>query len=241
MADKTRIIYTERGVEGSTSAYLTWGHNHLHQRRQFATDGVKWFYQPDASAKFGLVGQDWMPKEPRNILLGMLFESCIRRENGQSRTPTAEELCAYFNAGSMERTNKVLNVYLKGKVVRTDNGYVMSEYAPKFGLTEDGKPLPARREDGTIQHRDIDAAIKDICGGVGAVLEKEIRRVWGNMTPEEVSKFASSSEIDGGLSPYKFVKTLLLAVAADIIDKEYNAESIKKNIPKVRRIAKSPR
>ena len=37
---------------GSTTAYVVWGQNHLLQRRQFAWDGRQWYYQPTTRSPF---------------------------------------------------------------------------------------------------------------------------------------------------------------------------------------------
>ncbi len=64
----TRAIQVRIGIiderteeKGDTHAYVIWGHNYLNQRRRFAYDGVRWFYQPTTRARFREVSARGVP------------------------------------------------------------------------------------------------------------------------------------------------------------------------------------
>lgn len=64
-------------VDSSTTAYVVWGQNHLLQKRQFAFDGQRWFYQPDTRTMFIQVN----PMDvPENVLSIMSAEHNFSRE-----------------------------------------------------------------------------------------------------------------------------------------------------------------
>lgn len=65
---KTRFLYKDRDGNGSTMGWVVWSHNHLHQRRQFATDGVRFFYQPTTRSPFEIVSESDMPAAARQAL-----------------------------------------------------------------------------------------------------------------------------------------------------------------------------
>jgi hypothetical protein len=61
---KTRILCKDNdGKKYSTPAWVVWGHNYLNQRRQFATDGVKTFYQPTTRSDFIIVSESELPRK----------------------------------------------------------------------------------------------------------------------------------------------------------------------------------
>jgi hypothetical protein len=51
MAQK-RIGVEDRDGRGSCTAWVVWGFNRLMQKRQFAFEGRKWYYQPKSEAWF---------------------------------------------------------------------------------------------------------------------------------------------------------------------------------------------
>lgn len=63
MAKKVRIGVVDQAskVRSSIGAWVIWGHNYLHQRRQFAYDGRYWFYQPTIRSAFQEIGAEWIP------------------------------------------------------------------------------------------------------------------------------------------------------------------------------------
>lgn len=65
---KTRFLYKDRDGNGSTTGWVVWSHNRLHQRRQFATDGVRFFYQPTVSSEFIPVSESELPDAARSAL-----------------------------------------------------------------------------------------------------------------------------------------------------------------------------
>jgi hypothetical protein len=67
--------------DGSTTAYLVWGQNHLLQKRQFAYDGVKWYYQPSVREKFIQVNTMDVPE---NVIRGMSIVTGFPKERLQS-------------------------------------------------------------------------------------------------------------------------------------------------------------
>ncbi len=64
MAQKVRIGTTV----GSTTAYVVEAQNHLLQKRQFAFDGVFWFYQPDSRSPFQKVNTMDVPDNAVKIM-----------------------------------------------------------------------------------------------------------------------------------------------------------------------------
>jgi hypothetical protein len=67
MATKQRIVVKD-GDTSSTAAYVVTGQNHLLQKRQFAFDGRKWFYQPDNRSKFQPVNAMDVPENVVNLM-----------------------------------------------------------------------------------------------------------------------------------------------------------------------------
>ena len=65
---KTRFLVKDRDGAGSVSGWECWAHNVLIQRRQFATDGVRVFYQHKTSAPFVQVNERDLPANAREAL-----------------------------------------------------------------------------------------------------------------------------------------------------------------------------
>ncbi len=63
-------VDTRTGEKGSTPAWLVWGHNYLNQRRRFAYDGVRWFYQPTTRSRFREVSERDIPCNVREAMKG---------------------------------------------------------------------------------------------------------------------------------------------------------------------------
>ncbi len=59
---KVRILTNDKGIKGSTSAYVVWGQNRLLQRRQFAWEGRHWLYQPSTREGFRPVSASEVPE-----------------------------------------------------------------------------------------------------------------------------------------------------------------------------------
>lgn len=73
---RSRII-----VEGgSTTAYVIWGQNHLLQKRQFAWDGVIWYYQPTTRSNFMVVNEQDVPLSVRNGMSDALARAAAARD-----------------------------------------------------------------------------------------------------------------------------------------------------------------
>jgi hypothetical protein len=93
-----------------------------------------------------------------------------------------------------------------------------------------------------MNRADVKIAIEETSESAGKYLCQAMMILYDKMTPQEVEKFAQSAFVgDTELNRWKFAKTLLLAVASEVLDREFNAESIKANVPKVRRIYRKPR
>lgn len=65
---RTRFLTKIREELSSTTGTVIWGHNRLNQRRQFAFDGVQWFYQPDKRSPFVPVNGDDVPKPVKDAM-----------------------------------------------------------------------------------------------------------------------------------------------------------------------------
>ncbi len=66
---KQRIGFLDAdGEKCSTAAYVVTGLNHLNQKRQFATDGVRFFYQPRNDAWFIIVDERDVPETVKLLL-----------------------------------------------------------------------------------------------------------------------------------------------------------------------------
>lgn len=65
---RARIGFRDQDGNGSTTATVVWAHNHLNQRRQFATDGVRFFYQPGKRDSFVIVNERNIPAAARKTL-----------------------------------------------------------------------------------------------------------------------------------------------------------------------------
>jgi hypothetical protein len=64
-----RFLYRDAdGDKCSTSGWVVWAHNRLLQRRQFATDGVRFFYQPAKDGLFIIVSESDLPDGARAAL-----------------------------------------------------------------------------------------------------------------------------------------------------------------------------
>lgn len=61
---KQRIITTE----GTTSAYVVTGLNHILQKRQFAWDCRYWYYMPDSRSKYQKVNPMDVPDNVVNLM-----------------------------------------------------------------------------------------------------------------------------------------------------------------------------
>lgn len=67
--EKTRILFKDTdGQKTSTSAWVVNAKNHLLQIRQFATDGVRFFYQPKKQDPFIIVSETEMPTIAKELL-----------------------------------------------------------------------------------------------------------------------------------------------------------------------------
>jgi hypothetical protein len=76
---KKHILTKDREGKGLTSAWVIWGHNRLNQRRQVATDGVLFWYQPTTRSPFVPVSEQDIPDAVRRDLLAIIIESAYRR------------------------------------------------------------------------------------------------------------------------------------------------------------------
>jgi hypothetical protein len=65
MQGKKRFYYEDQGEKCSTTGLVVWGHNHLMQRRQFAFDGQRYFYQSNPSKLFIIVSKSDLPQGVR--------------------------------------------------------------------------------------------------------------------------------------------------------------------------------
>jgi len=66
---KVRFLYRDAdGDKCSTTGWVVWAHNRLLQRRQFATDGVRIFYQPATDKPFIIVSDSELPDGARVAL-----------------------------------------------------------------------------------------------------------------------------------------------------------------------------
>jgi hypothetical protein len=66
---KIRFLYQDAdGDKCSTTGWIVWAHNRLLQRRQFATDGVRFFYQPAKDKPFIIVPESELPDGARAAL-----------------------------------------------------------------------------------------------------------------------------------------------------------------------------
>ncbi len=69
MPQKTRIRFKDTDGETTvTSAWVVNAANHINQTRQFATDGVRYFYQPNSSSLFRIVNEQDLPDNARHAL-----------------------------------------------------------------------------------------------------------------------------------------------------------------------------
>lgn len=59
---RTRFLTKDRDGKGSTTGWVVWAQNRLLQHRQFATDGVKFFYQPTKRSPFIPVTESELPQ-----------------------------------------------------------------------------------------------------------------------------------------------------------------------------------
>ncbi len=67
-------------VDGSTTAWVIWGQNYLLQKRQFAFDGVVWFYQPTTRSKFMVVSEGDVPQGVRTAMRDNLERRAAARD-----------------------------------------------------------------------------------------------------------------------------------------------------------------
>jgi hypothetical protein len=58
---KQRFSFKDQDGKSSTTGWVVFAYNHLYQRRQFATDGVRYFYQPTLRDDFIIVGESELP------------------------------------------------------------------------------------------------------------------------------------------------------------------------------------
>jgi hypothetical protein len=65
---QTRFLIKDRDGKGSTTGWVVWAHNYLNQRRQFATDGVKFFYQKTKRDPFEEVSESSLPANAAEAL-----------------------------------------------------------------------------------------------------------------------------------------------------------------------------
>lgn len=75
---KTRFLIKD----GSTTGTVIWGHNYLNQRRQFAFDGVKFYYQPSTREPFIEVQASEVPS---NVILAFFEKTCDEMDKKQKR------------------------------------------------------------------------------------------------------------------------------------------------------------
>lgn len=89
-----------------------------------------------------------------------------------------------------------------------------------------------------MTRKEARAAIKEIATEAGAAMEAAMVKLYEKMSEKEVAEL---STFCFNLQPYRLAKTLLLAVAAETLDSEFNAETTKPGIRKAQRIAKIDR
>jgi hypothetical protein len=65
---QVRFLIKDRDGKGSTTGWVVWAHNRLMQRRQFATDGVKFYYQPTKRSPFLPATESELPREAAEAL-----------------------------------------------------------------------------------------------------------------------------------------------------------------------------
>jgi hypothetical protein len=87
-----------------------------------------------------------------------------------------------------------------------------------------------------MESKNIKKAIREIAKSAGQSLEEAIIETWVHLTSDEVVTLAQTDKDE--LSPHRFAKILLLVIAGDKLDSEFNSESINGVLPKARRIVK---